>query len=240
MKRDWLREPIVVLPLTGAALFFLGLPVVVFGVQGAPQFYGAFFAAVTGLAGVLVGALYNARLVRERDDRLERVKVLAAARIARSELGHAWSRLRSRLKAFDTLVPIPKEQLEDFFRSVDDEANSVSGGGAVTVERWLHRRVTDFLNKDLATRVTDLHLLELCQQSEAISRPLLEFIRLRAEFADGVKETFSGFGPGVGKAQIPVFDWKMLGVNLDLMEEELGLLIPAIDKFLDAHAGDFA
>lgn len=221
MKRDWLREPIVVLPAAAALLFFLCLPVAVFGLQGAPQFYGAFFAALTGLGSVLAGALYNAQLTRRRDDRLERIKVLAAARVARSELSHAHERLRNR---------------NDWFRKriIPDAKNR-----EVVLDEYT-RYLLVSVNKELATPETDKHVLELCQQSEAIANALLNFLRLRAAQTDEVDDFMRQIIAGEQPERLHLFVWDTLTVNLDLMDEELSLLIAGLKAFLDAHAGEFA
>jgi hypothetical protein len=57
------------------------------GLQGgAPQFLGALTGSSLGLIGILLGALYNARLNRKRDDRLRRNDTLSTITVLRAEL----------------------------------------------------------------------------------------------------------------------------------------------------------
>ncbi|MFM9863978.1 MAG: hypothetical protein ACKVRO_10255 [Micropepsaceae bacterium] len=239
MKRDWLREPIVVLPATIALGFLLCLPFLLFGTQGAPAFYGAFFAALTGLAGILAGALYNASLTRRRDDRQERIKVLAAARVAKSELSHVLSSLDIWRAHSERLVPIPDHQKEAFSRFLNEDSFE-DDGGTIQVSRAVYLEVIRFQSKTLATPVTDAHLLELCRQSEEISNHLTGVMQYRAAFVEEVERTFSEFNSLPSSAKISVHDWMLMGAPLAIVGDELQLLIPAISKFIEKHAGDFA
>lgn len=244
MRRDWLQEPIVVLPLVAAVIFFLCLPFMLFGAQGAPQFFGAFFAALAGLAGILVGALYNASLTRKRDDRQERIKALAAARVAVSEFDRLRQNLRnepwSKRTFLRKLVVLSKEQESRFHRFMAGEERD---GQVETVEvgAWLHREVLRFRGQALATPVTDAHLLELCRQSSEISRRVTAFMHLRSEFSDHVERAFVEFPDDVAKSRsVYVSDWLLLDATLALIDEEVSLLIPALNEFLERHAEGFA
>jgi hypothetical protein len=60
--------------VAGLALATLGLagavPIVFRGVSGAPEFYGAFTAAIVAAIAVVLGAYYQSELTRRRDDAL--------------------------------------------------------------------------------------------------------------------------------------------------------------------------
>lgn len=240
MKRDWFREPIVVLPVTFAFVFFLCLPFLLFGTQGAPSFYGAFFAALTGLAGILAGALYNASLTRQRDDRQERIKVLAAARVAKNELRRVLLDLDAWRVHSERLVSIPDHKKKAFFDSLHNEGFLGDDGGTIEVSRAAYLEVIRFQNKTLATPVTDAHLLELCRQSDEISNYLTGMMQYRAAFVEEVERTFCEFTTLTSSANIRVSDWMLMGAPLAIMGDELQRLIPAIAQFIEKHAGDFA
>lgn len=57
--------------LACAALgFAAALPIVVFGSDKSPEFYGAFAAAIIAAAALLLGSFYQDNLTRERDEKL--------------------------------------------------------------------------------------------------------------------------------------------------------------------------
>jgi hypothetical protein len=78
---------------TGAVWAALGLaatiPFLVWGSERAPEFFGAFTAAIVAAIAVVLGAYYQAELTRRRDDEIARRKQIAKATDLFLWLGHA-------------------------------------------------------------------------------------------------------------------------------------------------------
>jgi hypothetical protein len=219
-KRDWLREPIVFLPLTFALVFFLSLPFFLFGTEGAPAFYGAFFAAITGLAGVVVGALYNAQKVRERDDRLARLSALAAVRMTRMELERVISSLQ--LLKQHQFPPRPSNE-EDGVTAVDQEFHS------------LHNMVDTFL----LTPAMNEHISVLCMQSLSIAKPIMSFISTRENITSTVIQAVEMRDKYAGKA-LPTIRWSYVHNSVNLLLMHAGAAVKALNEFEGDHAKEFA
>jgi hypothetical protein len=79
---------------------------------GAPQVIGAVIGSLLGFIALVVGALFNAKLNRDRDDRLRKVEIRAVAAAIRAELGSLEDSLTDNAKR---LIEAPPSQLESFF-----------------------------------------------------------------------------------------------------------------------------
>lgn len=92
-NRPYLRHGLHFFAGLTFAVLIVGLPLWLAvwpqSTQGLLQFLGAMFGAGITLAGVIVAALYNAELTRERDDREATRKLAAIARAAVMELDAA-------------------------------------------------------------------------------------------------------------------------------------------------------
>ena len=53
---------------------------------GAPAVFGALIGSLLGFGTLVIGALFNAKLSRDRDDRLRKVEVRGVAAALRAEL----------------------------------------------------------------------------------------------------------------------------------------------------------
>ena len=84
---------------------------------GAPQFLGALIGSLLGLVSLLLGALFNARLNRKRDDRLRTQEKRSLAVALRAELASIRDSLLNNAEKLE------KEKQSDFF--VPDIAHSV-------------------------------------------------------------------------------------------------------------------
>src|ERR1700729_108730 len=65
------------------------VPFLLWGNDKAPQFYGAFMAAIVAAIAVVLGAYYQAELTRRRDDEIARRQEIAEATDLYLWLGHA-------------------------------------------------------------------------------------------------------------------------------------------------------
>jgi hypothetical protein len=68
---------------------------------GAAMFIGSLTGSALGLVALLVGALYNARLNRQRDDRLREVEARGLAAALRAELGGICAALKLNAEAME-------------------------------------------------------------------------------------------------------------------------------------------
>lgn len=210
----WYREPIFVVPATVGVAFLLGIPFFVAGADGAAAFFGSFFAAITALLGVVVGAAMSANLERRRTDREKRTQVLAATRIARFELQEA------------------KDYFGALRQSLPPNDNDATRAEAGTTKYHITIGV---LIDYLKTPHLDKNLTELCLQSNEIARRALSFSASRNRLIR-IHETLSVDA----YAQAAGFTWGFFGSLLWVLEAALDNLVAELDRFVEQHAGEFA
>jgi len=232
-----LREPVGVVTLSVVALVScLGVALYFFPPQAAPQFYTPVFTAMAGMLGALLGASYNARLAHRRDDRLERVRVIAVARVAVNELSHAHAILRNRVAFFRKKV----------VTRVEPETAELKARRYVMLEWNIRGFLTQLVTLELGTPELDKHILALCQQSDEIAKSLLEFRRLRADMAmwvPSLTERYDGIEPKpdeMDPTPLELEEWQDMLDGFYEIRTELEVLIPALNSFLQRHAGEFA
>lgn len=79
--------------LCAAAIVVIAVPFLVLGSQRAPEFFGAFVAALVAAVAVIIAAYYQATLTRQRDEELRRREQYAQAVDLCCWLDHAMSEL---------------------------------------------------------------------------------------------------------------------------------------------------
>lgn len=80
----WFETSVLGRTIAAGAFWFVlavivALPFLVWGTGKAPEFYGAFTAAIVAAVAVIAGAYYQAKLTRDRDEAIRRREALADA-----------------------------------------------------------------------------------------------------------------------------------------------------------------
>ena len=122
-----MQSPLIRALVTGAAWAVLTVAAIVpflfWGTDKAPEFYGAFVAAIVAAIAVVLGAFYQAELTRKRDDEIRRTEQLSEATELYYWLDHAVQELelitqilngfRDRLIAGESKIEFPLDQLRE-------------------------------------------------------------------------------------------------------------------------------
>ncbi len=95
----------LIIGLTAAAVCIAAaIPFALWGTGKAPEFYGAFTAAIVAAIAVVVGAFYQSDLTRRRDDALRRQDQIAEAIDLRLWLEHAADELDFIVSILDRTI----------------------------------------------------------------------------------------------------------------------------------------
>jgi hypothetical protein len=92
LQSDFVRGAAIGM-LCAAAIAVVAIPILVWGREGAPEFFGAFAAAIVAAIAVVTGAYYQASLTRQRDEEIRRQEQYAQAVDLCFWLDHAVSEL---------------------------------------------------------------------------------------------------------------------------------------------------
>jgi len=159
-----------------AAGAVVAIPFLVWGSGKAPEFFGAFTAAIVAAVAVVLGAYYQAALTRQRDDNIRRYEQHAQAVDLCCWLDHAVS----EMEFIANLLTTMGQHLEQEGKASLDW----------TVERYRDVVTAEFMNEMYARAKDAAHLP--FSIAEAVSRSLYQsFMRVeRLHWQRGVPSTF--------------------------------------------------
>lgn len=229
-------------PVVGIAFVaLLMMPYFFWGVDKAAQFWGSFFAALTGLGGVIGAVMLNAEYERELADRNAELDRQHADRKAKLDREHAARSIRiaaipaARMAVFelehvlDSIDNIMKEKLSP--PPAEDDQASLDH---FDPEFFLFEL---FAEEDSLTVETDRHLALLCQQADAIATNLLGFGRSRNSFQQRVRSVKSTWELQEHSVK---FGLRYLYNVLFVCQANATRAKTALEKFIADHADDFA
>lgn len=160
--RDLFRDFALLVGALIVVVTLFGLPILAFGTEGAPQFFGSFIAAGLALFGVIFVTFYSSRREQSRDSEQRRHAVLAIARASRAQISIMLRRVKSNIEILQQHIA---------------EANETGASNQAT------HLFSDTFGKLPPTHILEQNLVQLCGISQDVAGWVSEFLENKDRYA---------------------------------------------------------